>query len=183
MESLPKHQTAIIGHEDGHLIIDHKVPLPDVLDDDMVLVSNRVVGLNPVDTKMTGGLGAPGAISGMDFAGTVLALGPRVKAAASLQIGDRVCGAVHGMHSLTPRVGAFAHFVGATDHATLKIPHSMSMEQGASLGSGISTIGLALFRSLQLPGYPDEPAAKPKTVLVYGGSTATGTLAIQLIKL
>jgi len=87
------------------------------------------------------------------------------------------------MHCLTPRVGAFAEYVGASALVTMKIPDDISFEGAASLGSGIGTIGLALFHSLQLPGYPTEPASSPKDVLVYGGSSATGTLAIQLIKL
>jgi NADPH:quinone reductase-like Zn-dependent oxidoreductase len=65
----------------------------------------------------------------------------------------------------------------------MKLPDGMSFEEGASIGSGIGTIGLALFRSLEVPGYPEEPAITPKYVLVYGGSSATGTMAIQLLKL
>ncbi|EHK97306.1 putative protein TOXD [Glarea lozoyensis 74030] len=59
----------------------------------------------------------------------------------------------------------------------------MSFEEAATMGSGIGTMGLALFRSLGVPGYPGEPALKPKHVLVYGGSSATGTMAIQLLRL
>ena len=184
MDALPKTQKAIIGLENGELGISASVPLPTLVEDDMIMVYNQAVGLNPVDTKMTGTLATPGAISGMDFAGIVVAIGANAQPSSPIRIGDRVCGAVQGMHSLTPRVGAFAQYVGATDHTTLKLPHGMSMEEGAALGSGISTVGLALFRSLEVPGYPYEPAqSKPKTVLVYGGSTATGTLAIQLLKL
>jgi NADPH:quinone reductase-like Zn-dependent oxidoreductase len=88
-----------------------------------------------------------------------------------------------GVHSLSPRVGAFAEYVGGMDAAVMKIPDFMSFEQASSLGVGLATVGLALFHVLQVPGYPDKPAAEPKTVLVYGGSTATGTLALQLLKL
>src|SRR5207248_2160737 len=124
-----------------------------------------------------------GAIAGTDFAGTVVAVGSKVQTATPVAVGDRVCGAVQGMHSLTPSVGAFAGYVGATDVVVMKMPDAMSFEQGASLGSGIGTMGLALFHSLQVPGYPTAPATQAKIVLVYGGSTATGTLAIQLLKL
>lgn len=87
------------------------------------------------------------------------------------------------MHSLTPRVGAFAQYVGATDIVLMKIPDHMSIEEGASLGTGIGTIGLALFHNLQVPAYPTKPASEEKTVLVYGGSTASGTIALQLLRL
>jgi NADPH:quinone reductase-like Zn-dependent oxidoreductase len=65
----------------------------------------------------------------------------------------------------------------------MKIPSHMSFEEAASLGTGIGTMGLALFHDLGVPGYPTQPATKQKTVLVYGGSTASGTLALQLLKL
>lgn len=182
MQVLPITQTAVIGLLNGELGISRDVRLP-VLEEDMIMVKNVAVALNPVDTKMTGDLASPGAISGMDFAGTVEAIGSNVQTPTPVAIGDRVCGAVQGMHSLTPRVGAFAEYVGATGFVTMKIPEQLSFEEGATLGSGIGTIGLALFQSLGIPGYPTEPATKPKDVLVYGGSTATGTMAIQLLKL
>jgi NADPH:quinone reductase-like Zn-dependent oxidoreductase len=67
----------------------------------------------------------------------------------------------------------------------MKIPPHMSWAEAATLGTGIGTMGLALFHNLQVPGYPTSPAAPSaaKNVLVYGGSTASGTLALQLLKL
>lgn len=182
MAHLPLKQSAIIALSDGVLGLDHNVSVP-ALEDDMILVRNAAVALNPIDTKMVGKLATHGAVAGMDFAGEVIAIGPKVQTAVPIKVGDRVCGAVPGMHSLTPNVGAFAEFVGATDLVTMKIPDYMSFEQGASLGSGIGTIGLALFKSLDVPGSPKSPATRPVDVFVYGGSTATGTLAIQLLKL
>lgn len=63
----------------------------------------------------------------------------------------------------------------------MKIPSYMSFEAAASLGSGLGTIGLALFESLKVPETPKRPSEKQVDVLVYGTSTATGTLAIQLL--
>jgi NADPH:quinone reductase-like Zn-dependent oxidoreductase len=182
MDSLPTTQTAIVGLEDGTLGIATNIPLPG-LQDDAIMIRNTVVGLNPVDTKMVGKLVTPGAVAGTDCCGVVIAIGPKAKLSVPFEIGSKVCSAVQGMHSLTPSVGAFAQYTALTAHVTLKVPDGMSFEQGASLGSGIATIGLALFHSLKVPGYPLEPAEKPRHVLVYGGSTATGTLAIQLLKL
>jgi NADPH:quinone reductase-like Zn-dependent oxidoreductase len=178
----PLNQSAIVGLADGGLGISHEASLP-LLEDDMILVKNEAVAVNPIDTKLVGKLCTENAVAGMDFAGTVVALGRNVKAAAAIHVGDRVCGAVQGMHSLTPAVGAFAQYVGATDAVTLKLPEHMSSEEGASLGSGIGTIGLALFQSLGIPGTPDNPTDSPRDILVYGGSTATGTMAIQILRL
>jgi NADPH:quinone reductase-like Zn-dependent oxidoreductase len=182
MPSLPATQTAIVGLHGGGLGISQDVHLPD-LEEDMIIVKNVAIALNPVDTKMTGKLGTPGAIAGTDFAGIVVAIGSNVQTSTPIAIGDRVCGAVQGMHSLTPTVGAFAEYVGALAFMTMRIPEQLSFEEGATLASGTGTIGLALFNSLEIPGSPMEPAVKPRHVLVYGGSTATGTMAIQLLKL
>ncbi|EAW08949.1 zinc-binding alcohol dehydrogenase family protein [Aspergillus clavatus NRRL 1] len=182
MTELPSKQRAIVALDDGSLDLRNDVEVP-VLEEDMILIKNAFVALNPIDSKMVGKLASPGAIAGMDFAGEVVSIGSKVQTAAPIKLGDRVCGTVPGMHSLTPTVGAFAEFVGATDLTTIKIPEGMSFEQAATLGSGIGTVGLALFRSLDVPGSPKSPSSKPVEVLVYGGSTATGTLAIQLLKL
>lgn len=182
MSELPTKQTAIVSLPDGSLGIVHDAPVP-TLQDDMVLVRNAAAGLNPVDSKMVGSLATPGALAGMDFAGHVVAIGSGARTATPLKVGDRVCGSVQGMHSLTPTIGAFSQYVGACDLITIKLSDTTSFEEGASFGVGIGTSILALFRSLALPGSPKDPAKVPKKVLVYGGSTATGTLAIQLLKL
>lgn len=56
------------------------------------------------------------------------------------------------------------------------------MEQAATLGIGITTVGQALYKSFSLP-LPTSTIEKPTPILIYGGNTATGTLAIQFAKL
>ena len=68
------------------------------------------------------------------------------------------------------------------DGLLAKIPDSMSFEDTATLGVGVTTVGQALYMTLGLP-LPTEPATTPILILIYGGSTATGTLAIQYAKL
>jgi NADPH:quinone reductase-like Zn-dependent oxidoreductase len=58
----------------------------------------------------------------------------------------------------------------------------MSFESAATLGSGILTVGQNLYQSLSLP-LPKHSAPGDTFVLVYSGSTATGSLAIQFAKL
>lgn len=53
----------------------------------------------------------------------------------------------------------------------------MSDEDAATLGVGVVTCGQALYQSLGLPLPGDKPYGG--YILIYGGSTATGTLAIQ----
>lgn len=180
--SLPPKQKAIIGRDDGTFTISDDVDIPK-LGNDIVLVRTRAIGLNPMDTKLKGKLAAPGCVAGIDWAGDVIAIGPQCRTPAEIRVGDRVCGAVIGYDKRNPAVGAWAEMVAATDAGVMKIPDGMSYEQGASLGCVVSTIGLALFRSLGVPGNPKSPAKNAVNVFVYGGSTSTGTMAIQLLKM
>jgi NADPH:quinone reductase-like Zn-dependent oxidoreductase len=178
---IPRVQRAIVADATGSLFVSDNVNLPD-LEPDMLLVKTVAVAPNPCDMKMTGHMASEGAISGGDCAGFVVAIGSGVPK-GRFCIGDRVCAAVQSMNPLLPHVGAFAQFVGATADFTLKIPDSMPFEAAVTLGISTATVGLALFKSLEIPGYPNTPVEKPAYVLVYGGSTATGTVAIQLIRM
>ncbi len=94
MSAIPHKQRAIVGVEGGGLEVVDDADVPR-LEDDMVLVRNEVIAVNPVDAKMSAPkLVTPRAIAGHDFAGTVVAIGSKVWTAAPIKIGDRVCGAV-----------------------------------------------------------------------------------------
>lgn len=87
-----------------------------------------------------------------------------------------------------PGIGAFAQYVAAYNDLLLKLPESMSFEDGASFGTGVSTASLSLFHEMRVPATLEQlsagvPSDSGEFVLVAGGSTATGTRAIQLLKL
>ena len=65
----------------------------------------------------------------------------------------------------------------------MQIPEGVSFEAAASVGVGIATSGYGLYKVLGLPMSGMKLDAYGQTVFIYGGSTATGTLAIQLAKL
>jgi NADPH:quinone reductase-like Zn-dependent oxidoreductase len=189
MPTLPTQQTAIVAQGPGQLAIQHNAPVP-ALAADMAIVKTAAVALNPADAKMLDYSAAPGAIHGYDFAGTIVALGTDALALGHLAVGDRVAGMVHGMNKLQPDVGAFAEYVGACADLLLKLPDQMSFEEGASFGTDVATAALSLFHELRVPASLDQlREAKPvagddrEFVLVAGGSTASGTRAIQLLKL
>ncbi|KAL3417501.1 Enoyl reductase LovC 2 [Phlyctema vagabunda] len=190
ISSLPKGRTIITARGPGQLVIQHNAPMP-LLEPNIAIVKTAAVAINPSDAKFLDFSPAPGAIHGTDFAGTIVALGSDVLAAGRFSIGDRVAGLVHGMNKLRPDVGSFAEYIGATIHTMVRLPDSMSFEEGATLGLSTATAAFGLFSELRVPASLDQLRAggigideqDREFVLVAGGSTATGTRAIQLLKI
>lgn len=133
-----------------------------------------------------------------DYSGIVEEVGSNVT--NDLKPGDRVAGFCHGGNEVNHEDGAFGEHITAKGDLQIKIPENLSFEEAATLGVGITTlvlpstcvleheanqitsVGQGLYQSLQLP-LPTEPSTKPTPLLIYGGSTATGSLAIQYAKL
>lgn len=81
--------------------------------------------------------------------------------------------------------GAFAEHIVAKAAIQIKIPDNISFEEASTLGVGITTVGQGLYQSLELP-WPSTTSTTTENspaILIYGGSTATGTLAVQFAKL
>lgn len=85
--------------------------------------------------------------------------------------------------------GAFARYIAVKEEIQMHIPDNVSFEAAATTGVGVGTTVYALYKVLGLP-LPDSTASNHSsqteardTVLIYGGSTATGSIAIQLAKL
>ena len=99
----------------------------------------------------------------------------------------QVCGTVFGNNPDQLDNGAFAEFVAVPGDLVLKVPAGMSLQTAATLPMGLVTAGMSLYLELKLPlpvVHPaPEPAEKQTYVLVYGGSTATGRIAIQLLRM
>lgn len=178
---LQSRQLALVGTPEGAIHLSRDAPIPKATGD-KILFRTKAVSVNPVDAKMVGPYVTAGAVAGFDFAGTVEQVGPDATK-CGFQAGDRVCTAVMGMNSNEPTVGAFAEHTAAFEWILLKLPLHLSFEEGASLGISFMTTGLAIFKSLQVPGLPLDPATQSLPVLVFGGSSSTGTAAIQLLKL
>lgn len=146
-----------------------------------LLAKVEAVALNPTDWKyIKFGLAVPGALSGCDFAGTVIEVATDVNKA--VKPGDRIAGVVHGGNSPN---ACFAEYVIAKADLVIKLPDSIAFEKASTLPLGLATVGQGLYQQalqLQPPWQPLTSSAK-QDVLIYGGSTATGTIAIQFATL
>ncbi|KAI1445303.1 GroES-like protein [Annulohypoxylon stygium] len=181
-------QTAVVqsvsaGPDAGlPLVVSHAVPIPCMTSPFHVLIRIIVVGLNPTDHKMVAHFYNEGNGMGCDFCGIVEKAGPSV----SIPIGTRVCGAVFPYGTTDIHNGAFSQRVVADSRRLLKVPEDWTDAQGAALGSvGWATACLSMSDpdALGLVGLPSKPIETQDPVLVYGGATATGLIAIQMLKI
>ena len=142
--------------------------------DDEVLVRVKAAAVNPLDwhymrgspyfMRLGSGLGAPKDIRrGVDFAGTVEAVGKNVR---QFMPGDEVFGG---------KSGAFAEYVTVReDRAVVRKPANITFEQAAS-------VPIAAITALQ--ALRDKGQIKPgQKVLINGASGGVGTFAVQIAK-
>jgi NADPH2:quinone reductase len=134
-----------------------------------ILVRVTAAGINRPDLLQRKGLypPPPGAsdIPGLEIAGTVIAHGPDIPNNAP-PIGTRVCALLSG--------GGYAEYAVVPVGQTLSLPDTISDIQGAAIPETLFTV----YQNLIVRGrmMPNE------TILIHGGTSGIGTMAIQMIK-
>ncbi|MEM6260010.1 MAG: zinc-dependent alcohol dehydrogenase family protein [Planctomycetota bacterium] len=136
-----------------------------------VLVKIAASSVNTVDTMIrTMGKDLPlspdtPALLGMDFAGTVEAVGEGVE---GYQQGDEVYGCAGGLADLP---GTLAEYIAADAKLIAHKPKNLSMREAAA----IPLVGITAYEGLQRAGI-----TAGQKVLVHGGSGGVGHIALQL---
>ncbi len=142
----------------------HPLPVPDT---DHVLIAVKAAGLNRADLLQRRGLYPPptGAsdIMGLEVSGTIIACGPNV---TDWHIGDPVCALLQG--------GGYASHALAHISCLLPKPDNYSWAEAAALPEALFTVWNNVFVRGGL--------AHAETILITGGSSGIGTLAIQMAK-
>ena len=131
-----------------------------------VLIKVAAAGLNRADLLQRAGLYPPpedaSPIMGLEVAGTVLAVGDKV---TNWQVGDPVCALTHG--------GGYADHAVAPEGQCLPIPSGFSMEEAAALPEALLTVWHNIFQRAAMQA--------GENVLIHGGASGIGTLAIQMV--
>jgi putative PIG3 family NAD(P)H quinone oxidoreductase len=166
--SIPSLMKAVItppaeGH-DSLQIVDRPVPQPSVGE---VLIEVAGAGVNRPDILQRRGFypPPPGAsdILGLEVAGKIVATGE----GAEELLGQHVCALVAG--------GGYAEYCVAPIGTCLTVPNALSMIEAAAMPETLFTVWINLFER----GF----AADGDWVLVHGGTSGIGTMAITLATL
>lgn len=161
MPSIAMHQPG--GPEVLH-VIDRPVPIPQ---DGEVLIRVAAAGVNRPDILQRRGFYDPPAdaspILGLEVAGEIIATGKNV---TDWRIGDRVCALVHG--------GGYAGYAIAHHGHCLPIPDGWNMALAAALPETLFTVwaNLGMIANLKAGEW----------VLVHGGTSGIGIMALQIAK-
>ena len=141
-------------------------PRPMMGDED-VLIEVKTAGLNRADLIQRKGFYPPpkGAsqVMGLECSGTIVEVGRSV---SNWQVGDRVCALMAG--------GGYAEFAAVHEGSLYKIPDGMSFDEAGALPEVMMTVWANVF---------DRCAFKAgETLLIHGGTSGIGTMAIQMAK-
>jgi NADPH:quinone reductase-like Zn-dependent oxidoreductase len=160
-----------------------------------ILVRVHAIALNPVDWKVLEHMNVANSVLGADFAGEVLDTGDPTTYTKCWAVGDRIAGFAFGGNALQAEDGAFAEVVLCKADVGIRLPEEerLGWAEAATLGVAVATArGLCREMGLRLPGGPLERlggvggcglVGEKGMVLVYGGSSAMATMAIQVLTL
>lgn len=140
-----------------------------------VLVKVDAWAINPCDHMLQDrNMAQYPLILGCDVAGTVEAVAPGSDAASKFHFGDRVFGVSFN--------NGFQDYVTLEDRLMAKIPGDMPFREAVVFGLCSATSAMFLFGKeyLQLESPMLGAPRQGKSVLVWGGSSAVGSNAIQL---
>jgi putative PIG3 family NAD(P)H quinone oxidoreductase len=168
MEKVPSQMTVIgISKPGGPEVLlpeTRAVPAPAP---DQILVKVAAAGVNRPDVAQRSGAypPPPGAsdLPGLEIAGEVVAVGSSAK---KHKVGDKVMSLVAG--------GGYAQYCIAEDAQAMAVPSTLTIQQAGAIPETLMTVWHNVF---------ERGALKPgETLLVHGGSSGIGTMAIQLAK-
>ncbi len=168
MEKLPAQMTVIgISKPGGPEVLlpdTRPVPTPGAGE---LLVKVAAAGVNRPDVAQRSGSypPPPGAsdLPGLEIAGEVVAVGP---GATRHKIGDKVMSLVAG--------GGYAEYCIAPDAQAISVPDTLSITEAGATPETLMTVWHNVFERGKLQA--------GETMLIHGGSSGIGTMAIQLAK-
>ena len=168
MDKLPAQMTAIAISKPGgpEVLVPEQRPVPKPGPNE-ILIKVAAAGVNRPDVLQRLGLYPvpPGAsdLPGLEISGEVVALGDGV---TKRKIGDKVMSLVAG--------GGYAEYCITHETHAMSVPKGLSMTEAGAIAETLMTVWHNVF---------ERGGLKPnETLLIHGGSSGIGTMAIQMAK-
>jgi NADPH2:quinone reductase len=168
MDKLPAQMTAIAISKPGgpEVLVPEQRPVPKPGPNE-ILIKVAAAGVNRPDVLQRLGLYPvpPGAsdLPGLEISGEVVALGEGV---TKRKIGDKVMSLVAG--------GGYAEYCITHETHAMSVPKGLSMTDAGAIAETLMTVWHNVF---------ERGGLKPgETLLIHGGSSGIGTMAIQMAK-
>ncbi|CAO1619114.1 unnamed protein product [Parajaminaea phylloscopi] len=184
MTSVPA-QMRSLRTQDGKKAGIETVPVPQPKENE-VLIKVKTVTLNPTDWKSVAWLAPPGNGVGCDAYGTVVKLGPNLK--ADVKVGDNI--AFFEMGSFySPDKGTFSEYATTQADTAVIVPDKYDPAEASSFGIGGYTAIMTVFERLRIPNLPKDLSAAPELnssspkLLIWAASTSVGQFAVQFGRL
>ncbi|WP_439408085.1 NAD(P)H-quinone oxidoreductase [Bradyrhizobium sp. DASA03076] len=168
MDKLPAQMTVVAISKPGgpEVLVPEQRPVPQPGPDE-ILVKVKAAGVNRPDVAQRSGAypPPPGAsdLPGLEIAGEVVAVGSNAR---RHKIGDIVMSLVAG--------GGYAQYCIAQDAQAMSVPPALSIQEAGALPETLMTVWHNVFERGGLKS--------GETLLIHGGSSGIGTMAIQLAK-
>ncbi|WP_038933466.1 NAD(P)H-quinone oxidoreductase [Bradyrhizobium japonicum] len=168
MDKLPAQMTVVAISKPGgpEVLVPEQRAVPQPGPDE-ILVKVQAAGVNRPDVAQRSGAypPPPGAsdLPGLEIAGEVVAVGSNAK---RHKIGDKVMSLVAG--------GGYAQYCIAQDAQAMSVPPALSIKEAGALPETLMTVWHNVFERGGLKA--------SETLLIHGGSSGIGTMAIQLAK-
>lgn len=164
--SIPTSRQYVHINDDKSLSILEQ-PIPQLQADD-VLIKVCGAGINRGDLMQRQGLYPPPAdaspVMGLEVSGIVVAIGAHVKDRA---VGDRVCALTHG--------AGYCQYTTVPASQCVTVPDAVSLLDAAALPEALFTVWHNVFQRCGL--------SAGESVLIHGGASGIGTMAIQMAKI
>ena len=168
MDKLPAQMTVVAISKPGgpEVLVPEQRSVPQPGPDE-ILVKVEAAGVNRPDVAQRSGAypPPPGAsdLPGLEIAGEVVAVGSNAK---RHKVGDKVMSLVAG--------GGYAQYCIAQDAQAMSVPPALSIKEAGALPETLMTVWHNVFERGGLN--------EGETLLIHGGSSGIGTMAIQLAK-
>jgi putative PIG3 family NAD(P)H quinone oxidoreductase len=168
MEQVPSQMTVIgISKPGGPDVLKPETRAVPKVGPDEILIKVMAAGVNRPDVAQRMGHypPPPGAsdLPGLEVAGEVVAVGANAK---RHKVGDKVMSLVAG--------GGYAQYCIAQDGQAMTVPPALTMQEAGALPETLMTVWHNVFERGGLKA--------GETLLVHGGSSGIGTMAIQMAK-